>query len=121
MNEKWLIGNLFALISAIFGFGWWAADLSTSVDHALEEMEKNNLGQVMLRNQVTTALTVLADHGTEFADVRAHINRITGQLDSLSNTLEKRTDDRFRRSDYENEIEKLLEFIDLKYQQRDKI
>lgn len=75
--------------------------------------EVENLNLADIERNVTTALTVLGQHGTEFTDVRSDISavrnehsRLRGNIDDVHNqlvefrnALDARTQDRFYRAD----------------------
>lgn len=97
-NTKRWVQGVAAFLLLQLGAGIWSyAQLVVKVDNLdVTELEKN----------VNTALTVLGDHGTEFANVRELITRNISKNDSqddqlhdLRERIDDKTNDRFYRSD----------------------
>jgi len=93
--KRVLWGNAFAMVVLLASFSFGYGKLTYKIEHMnLARLEKN----------VATSLVVLGDHGTELKNVRDEQFRIRGVLDDMSNRFQKelsvRTDDRFRRSDW---------------------
>jgi len=59
----------------------------------------NSLDLDKMQQNISTALTVLADHGTEIAGVRQEHQRMRGNIDSIRSAIEKKTKDRFYKHD----------------------
>lgn len=96
-TKRWIQGVAIFLLAQL-GMGIWSyAQLVVKVDNIdLTELEQN----------VNTALTVLGDHGTEFANVRELITRNISkndqqdsQLHDLRERIDDKTNDRFYRTD----------------------
>ena len=100
----WLRGIAVVVVLQVGAFIYGYAQLQIRVDSInLEEFET---ALITLEKNMTTAMTVLGDHGTEFADVREEQARIRGQLDQFHSFLENvrqkadsQTRDRFYKDD----------------------
>lgn len=74
----------------------------------------DNLNLSNLERDVSTALLVLGDHGTEFKQLREEILFLRAQEDSITKRLDERTKDRFYRDDglrLEKRIQRLEDHI----------
>ncbi len=59
----------------------------------------NSLELDKMQQNISTALTVLADHGTEISVVRQEHQRIRGNIDAIQSVIDKKTKDRFYKHD----------------------
>lgn len=96
-TARWIRGIAAFLFLQLGAFIWSYAQMNAKLDNInLTEIESN----------VTTALTVLGDHGTEFEGLRQQLNRTQNRADDLErrilenrNRIDDKTIDRFYRSD----------------------
>ena len=97
--RKWIVTGVFAIIIQAGGVVYTYGQLTTKVEQ---------LGGLGLSTDVSTALQVLADHGTEFEGVRIEQARVRERIDVL-------TDRDYPVSDYDIEkLEKRMERIEVK-------
>lgn len=95
--KRILWGNMITIIAAVIGFAYGYGQLITTV-------ESFDNGE--LKRNVATALTVLGDHGTEFANIQSELSRLRGVDDAFHNEISQvnqrmdvRTSDRFYKHD----------------------
>ena len=85
-TNKWVRGIAAVLVIQVIMAGVGYGRLMEQVDQLhIDGLETN----------VNTALQVLADHGTELAEVRSEQHRIRGVLDAIRTEINQRTSDRF--------------------------
>lgn len=73
-----------------------------------QQVENIDLGQ--FKSDISTALVVLGDHGTELSNVRTEHARLRANLDEMRGDMNDKTRERFYRSDgdrLEDRIERL--------------
>ena len=92
--KRWILGLVGLVLLQLGGFGYAWGQFTNRLD---------NIDVSALEQTLGTSLTVLADHGTELAQLRGELAHLRGQLDS-------RTADRFTGAmglAHENRLERL--------------
>lgn len=98
-DRRWLRGLALAFILQFLLLVSGGVVAAIRVGGLIQELESIDISDLHRDNM--TALQVLADHGTEFAQVRGEQFRIRERLDSINEEMRERTQDRFYKSDAE--------------------
>jgi len=89
---SWTKANMLVLLSILVGAAVGYGSLTQEVAGLVLAKSTDKLNN-------STALVLLADHGTELAGIRAEHQRMRGKFDSIQKELSLRTVDRFYKSD----------------------
>lgn len=105
--KQWLAGQVVAAVFVVVGLAVAWGDLHQKVGAlSLDKMEQN----------ITIALGVLKDHGTELEHVREEQLRLRTSHDDMQARFHRRitetADDRFRRKDFHSIFDPKMELID---------
>ena len=85
-NSKWVKGIAMFLVLQVIAGSMAFARLS-------QQVENLDLGD--LRHDISTALRVVADHGTELQSIRGENARLRGAMDQIRVEINDRTKERF--------------------------
>ena len=93
-----LIGTIAKLLWTLFLL--FIVQISGGIYAFSQLAEKvNNLDLKEMKQNVSTVLVVLGDHGTEIQTVRTEQQRLRGNIDSIRRSIDDKTKERFYKSD----------------------
>ena len=90
--KRWMIVSVLTIGTAIFSSAMW-----------LSRIESTTKEIPVLKENMVVALQVLADHGTEFKNLRERNTQISASVENLRETLRESTRDRWHKSDAQRE------------------
>lgn len=96
-DRRWLRGLVLAFIVQVVLLIGGGATAAVKLGGLIQELEAIDIADLHRDNMI--ALKVLADHGTEFAQVRGEQFRLRERLDGINEEMRDRTQDRFYKSD----------------------
>lgn len=94
--RRWMIIVAIALIGGTFTAAQWIIGIETQVEDAVSDIPQ-------MRQDVSTALQVLADHGTELQGIRDLHAEFLGTLNGLRGDMKERTQKRYTSQDAERD------------------
>lgn len=90
--RRWMVGAIAGIIGMTVVAMQWIAEVENNVED-IPQMQRD----------ISTALQVLADHGTELQGIRNLHSEFLGTLNGLRQDMEKRTQNRYTSEDAQKE------------------
>lgn len=98
--RKWALVLIIAFLGQTGGAIWWAASISGRVSNRDDDVGEIKHDIKKLSVDISTALQVLGDHGQQFDNVDKRMIALDSRAAQNRDLIEKKADDRFRRTDW---------------------